>query len=100
MRAESERYNDPECIEARQQWAENVLHGPGNMGHFVYVDEAGFDLNITRRYGRAPRGRRAFQRVPYNRGPNMSLVVAVDKTGILASHFKRDAYNQETLPTF
>ena len=61
------------------------------MNHFVYIDEAGFNLHITRKYGRAPRGRRAFQRVPYNRGPNMSLVVAVDKTGVLAHQFKRGA---------
>ncbi|KAF9323522.1 hypothetical protein BG006_001364, partial [Podila minutissima] len=54
------------------------------MKHFVYIDEAGFNLHITRKYGRAPQGRRAFQRVPYNRGPNMSLVITVDKTGILA----------------
>lgn len=100
MRVESERYNEPERIEARRQWAENVLIGPGNMDHFVYIDEAGFNLRITRRYGRAPRGRRAVQRVPYNRGPTMSLVVAVDKTGILAHHFRRGAYNQETFTEF
>lgn len=96
MWVEPERYKDPERIEGRRQWAENVLHGPGNMNHFVYIDEAGFNLHITRKYGRAPRGRRAFQRVPYTRGPNMSLVIAVDKTGILAYHFKRGAYNQDS----
>jgi len=100
MRVEPERYNDPERIEGRRQWAENVLHGPGNMNNFVYIDEAGFNLHITRKYGRAPRGRCAFQRVPYNRGPNMSLVVAVDKTGILAHIFKRGAYNQESFAEF
>lgn len=97
MRIESERYNDPEYIEERQRWAQNVLHGPGDMSHFVYIDEAGFNLHISRKYGRAPQGRRAFLRVPYNRGPNFSLIAALDSTGILASHFKLCAYNQETL---
>jgi hypothetical protein len=70
------------------------------MNTFVYIDEAGFNLHITRKYGRAPRGRRAYQRVPYNRDPNMSLVIAVDKTGILAYHFKRGAYNQDSYTEF
>ncbi|OAQ28966.1 hypothetical protein K457DRAFT_75426, partial [Linnemannia elongata AG-77] len=82
------------------KWTENVLLGPGNMNHFVYIDEASLNMRITRKYGCAPLGRRAFQRVPYNRGPNMSSVVAVDQTGILAHHFKRGAYNQETFTKF
>jgi len=70
------------------------------MNEFVYIDEAGFNLHITRNFGRAPRGRRAIQSVPYNRGPNYSLIVALDKTGILASHFRQGAFNQETLTQF
>jgi transposase len=100
MRAETERYNDPEHTEARQQWAENVLQGPGNMNRFIFIDEAGFNLHITRRYGRAPRGRHAIQRVPYNHGLNMSLVIAIDQTGVLAYHFKLGAFNQESFTEF
>lgn len=100
MRVESERYNDPEYIMGRQEWARQVNSGPGNMNHFIYIDEAGFNLHITRKYGRAPRGRRAFQSVPYNRGPNFSLIVAVDKTGIVAFNFKQAAYNQATFTEF
>ncbi|KAG0045083.1 hypothetical protein BGZ89_005771, partial [Linnemannia elongata] len=50
MRVELGRYNDPEHIEGRRQWAENVLHGPRNMNHFVYIDEANFNLHITRKF--------------------------------------------------
>jgi hypothetical protein len=54
------------------------------MNRFVYIDEAGFRLHITHKYGRAPRGRRAYQRVPYNPGPHFFLlIVALDKTGVL-----------------
>lgn len=96
-RAESVRYNDLEYIEERRRWAEAVLQGPGNMNAFVYLDEAGFNLHIIRNFGRASRGRRAIQKVLYNRGPNYSLIVALDMTGILAIHFRQGAFNQEAL---
>ncbi|KAG0081775.1 hypothetical protein BGZ90_004820 [Linnemannia elongata] len=64
MKPEPERYKDPERIEARQQWAKNVPHDAGNMNHFVYVDEVSSNLHITRKYGRTPRGKSFFQRVP------------------------------------
>ncbi|KAI9241337.1 MAG: hypothetical protein BYD32DRAFT_457998 [Podila humilis] len=100
MWAEPECYNNPEYINGRRQWAQQVLNGPGNMNHFVYIDEAGFNLHITCKYGCAPRGRRAFQVVPYNHGPNQSLVIAIDSTGILAWHFKPRAYSQVTFTKF
>ena len=61
MRAELERYNDPEYFKERRRWAEIALQDPGNMNDFVYIDEEGFNLHITRNFGRAPRGRRTFQ---------------------------------------
>lgn len=100
MRAEPEGYNEPERIEGRLQWAQNIGDGPGNRRHFVYIDEAGFNLHITRRYGRVPQGGRTVQRVPCKHGPHISLVVAVDETGILACQFKRGVHNQETFSEF
>jgi len=43
----------------------------------VFVDESGFQLNMTPSYAYAPKGARAYGRVPKNRGENTSLLAAV-----------------------
>lgn len=52
-------------------------------GRLVFVDETGTNLSMTRRYGRAPRGQRVVGQVPRNHGPNVTLVAAMDQTGLL-----------------
>ena len=52
----------------------------------IFLDETGCNLNMTRRYGRAPRGVRAVDRsVPRNTPPNRSLVGAMSRAGLLTS---------------
>ena len=52
----------------------------------IFVDETGCNLNLVRRYGRAPRGVRLVDRsVPRNTPPNRSLVGAMSREGLLTS---------------
>ena len=52
----------------------------------VFLDETGCNLNMTRRYGRAPKGVRLVDRnVPRNTPPNRSLVGAMSCEGLLTS---------------
>ena len=52
----------------------------------IFLDETGCNLNMTRRYGRAPHGVRVVDRsVPRNTPPNRSLVGALSREGILTS---------------
>ena len=52
----------------------------------IFLDETGCNLNMTRRYGRAPRGVRLVDKgVPRNLPPNRSLVGAMTTQGILTS---------------
>ncbi len=52
----------------------------------IFLDETGCNLNMTRRYGRAPRGVRVVDRsVPRNTPPNRSLVGAMSREGLLTS---------------
>ena len=52
----------------------------------IFLDETGCNLNMTRRYGRAPRGVRVIDRsVPRNTPSNRSLVGAMSGEGILTS---------------
>ena len=52
----------------------------------IFLDETGCNLNLVRRYGRAPRGVRLVLRsVPRNTPPNRSLVGAMSRVGLLTS---------------
>ncbi len=48
----------------------------------MIVDETGSNLNLTRRYGRAPRGERAPGAVPRNTPPNTTLIAAMTTAGM------------------
>lgn len=52
---------------------------------FVVVDECGSNINLTPRYGRAPRGQRATGRVPRNTERNTTLIAALTTTGMGAA---------------
>lgn len=50
-------------------------------GRFVWVDETGSDLGLTRTHSRAPRGHRAYGDVPGRRGQNRTLITALTVEG-------------------
>jgi DDE superfamily endonuclease len=47
----------------------------------VFVDESGFNTSMTRLRGRAPKGKRAYGKVPRNRGKNTTLIAAITLEG-------------------
>jgi transposase len=49
----------------------------------VFVDESGFHTSMTRLRARAPRGRRAYGRVPRNRGKNTTLIASITLEGAM-----------------
>jgi transposase len=50
----------------------------------VFVDESGFHLAMTPSYARAPKGQRAYDQVPRNRGANTSFIAALSLNGLQA----------------
>ncbi len=48
----------------------------------VFVDECGTHTSMTRLRARAPRGERAYGRVPRNRGPNTTLIASMGSEGM------------------
>jgi transposase len=48
----------------------------------VFVDECGTHTSMTRRYARAPKGKRAYGHVPRNRGPNTTLLASMSLSGM------------------
>jgi hypothetical protein len=52
---------------------------------FIFTDETGFHLAMTRAYGRAPRGERVVQRVPRKRGTSVSLIGSMGLRGVVST---------------
>jgi transposase len=50
----------------------------------VFVDESGFHTSMTRLRARAPKGRRAYGKVPRNRGKNTTLIAAITLQGAMS----------------
>ena len=49
----------------------------------VFVDESGFHTSMTRLRARAPRGKRAYGKVPRNRGKNTTLIASITLQGAM-----------------
>ncbi len=52
----------------------------------IFVDETGFNTDLVRRYGRAPRGERVVAAVPRHTPPNLTFVGALAPEGLLNRH--------------
>lgn len=50
----------------------------------VFLDETSTHTSFTRLYGRAPAGERVVGQVPRNHGPNVSCLMAISPTEVLA----------------
>ena len=51
----------------------------------VFVDESGFHTSMTRLRARAPRGERAYGKVPRNRGKNETLIASITFEGAVGA---------------
>ena len=63
---------------------------------YVYLDEVGSHLGMTRRYSRAPRGERAYGTAPGSRGKNRTLITALTLAGIGPGLLLDEAIDRET----
>jgi len=50
----------------------------------IFVDESGFHTSMTRLRARAPRGKRAYGKVPRNRGKNTTLIASITLEGAMS----------------
>ena len=61
--------------EARGLW--RWLASRFDARRLVFVDESGFNTSMSRLRARAPKGKRAYGKVPRNRGKNQTLIAAI-----------------------
>ncbi len=57
--------------------------GAVKLENLVFVDETGSNLAMTRRYARSPKGSRAYNNAPYQRGQNLTLIGAMALRGLI-----------------
>jgi transposase len=67
--------------EARGLWRWLASHFEARR--LVFVDESGFNTSMTRLRARAPRGKRAYGKVPRNRGKNTTLIASITLEGAM-----------------
>jgi transposase len=68
--------------EARGLW--RWLASRFDARRLVFVDESGFNTSMTRLRARAPKGKRAYGKVPRNRGKNTTLIAAITLEGAMS----------------
>ena len=66
--------------EERQEWRKKAKDLDVNKCRFI--DETGSNVALTRRYARAPKGKRAIGSIPRNRGKNMTLISDLSLAGL------------------
>jgi len=77
--------------EERASWREQLKEQ--DTSEFVFVDECGSNLALTPLYARAPKGQRASDSVPRNRGKNTTLIASLSLQGLGASMILEGAAN-------
>ena len=65
---------------ARELW--RWLSSRFDLRRLVFVDESGTHISMDRLRSRAPRGERAYGKVPKNRGKNMTLIASMSLSGM------------------
>ena len=67
--------------EARGLW--RWLASRFDARRLVFVEESGFNTSMSRLRARAPKGKRAYSKVPRNRGKNQTLIAAITLEGAM-----------------
>ena len=66
----------------------------------MFVDESGVRTDLTRRYGRAPKGERVHETVPHGHGKVLTILGALSSRGVQASMTVESATDAEVFLTF
>jgi transposase len=89
-------------VQARADWWTDEAAGLGGIApeRLVFIDESAVLTSMARRYGRSPRGERAFAKVPFGNWKRLSVLSAIDSEGFLASMSIDDATDGDTFAAY
>ena len=63
----------------------------------VFIDETGFNLHVCSHYGYAPSGETPSMTVPTQRGQNVSVIAAIDISGVISFKIIMGAVNRDLM---
>ena len=74
-------------MQARADWPTDDTAGVGGIApeRLVFIDESAVLTSMARRYGRSPRGQRAYAKVPFGNWKRLSVLSALGIEGVLAT---------------
>ncbi|XP_011270400.1 hypothetical protein CAOG_08770 [Capsaspora owczarzaki ATCC 30864] len=78
----------------RQEWFQDLANANIPQSRIFYVDECGFNINMHRSRGRAPKGKRALKNVDSIRAPNWTLICVIGDTGVVHYDIHHGPVNQ------
>jgi transposase len=79
----AQEQDTPENRQRREAWQEHRQRIDPRL--WVFVDESGATTEMTRRYGRAPRGERVREAMPAGHWSTLTLLGAMSAEGLLAT---------------
>ena len=85
-----------EGLRALWRW----LVGRFDVRRLVFVDESGFHTSMDRLRSRAPKGLRAYGKVPRNRGKNTTLLASMSLSGMGEAMCVRGATDSEVFEAY
>lgn len=90
--------NSPEVIQSRYEYALNFCQLDENK--MFFLDEAGFQINRGRKYGRSKPGSKAVQQIPKIRMKNYSVEAVISKDCLYFFEVMDRPYNAEHFDEF
>ena len=74
--------------------------GSVNLEDLIFIDEAGVNIAMTRRFARSPQGSRAYGSRPDGRGKNVTMIGAMSLEGIIAAMTFTGGTNASAFETY
>jgi len=89
-------------VQARATWQTDETAGLGGIApdRLVFIDESAVLTSMARRYGRSPRGQRAYAKVPFGNWKRLSVLSALGIEGVLATMSIKDATDGDTFAAY
>jgi transposase len=89
-------------VQARADWWTDDAAGIGGIApeRLVFLDESAVLTSMARRYGRSPRGQRAYAKVPFGNWKRLSVLSALDSEGFLATMSIQAATDGDTFAAY
>jgi transposase len=85
-------------LKKRQDWEEKILTLDAN--NLIFIDESGANLRMESTYARSEGGLRIKMPVPFNRGPQLSMIGAISTKKVEAALYGEWSTNGEIFLSF